>query len=288
MKRSMGFRVIMLLLSYVVLSLYSVPGWAAGEAVVPKLSAGDCVKCHSIQPADVDAKGGKHKTVSCQDCHSSHRPASKNNIPACNQCHQGKSHFELKGCLSCHTNPHTPLSITFGPNLTEPCLTCHTPQIKQLRENQSRHTAFFCTTCHGSTHRLIPACTQCHKPHSADMTKADCKKCHKAHMPKAVTYAADTDSKMCAGCHANAYKLLTTSKVKHSAFSCAFCHQDKHKMVPNCKDCHGDKHPAGIMAKFTKCGECHKIAHDLNNWAPAANTAPAAAPKVEQKAKKKK
>lgn len=284
MKRNTSIRItLLLLLSYVVLALYAAPGWAAGET---KLSAADCAKCHATQPADIDAKGGKHKSVSCQDCHSGHRPASKNNIPACNQCHQGKPHFELKGCLGCHKNPHTPLTIAFGENLTEPCLTCHSPQIKQLRENKSKHTDFFCTKCHGATHRLVPACTQCHKPHAADMAQTECKKCHKAHMPKAVTYAGDINSKLCASCHANAYKLLTASKAKHSTLACAFCHQDKHKMVPNCKDCHGEKHPAGMMAKFPKCGECHKIAHDLNNWTSPAAPAPQAG--GTQKAKQKK
>jgi hypothetical protein len=62
----------------------------------------------------------------------------------------------------------------------------------------------------------------------------------------------------------------------------ASCHQEKHKMVPKCQDCHGEKHPAAIMAKFPKCGDCHNIAHDLNNWKPA----PAAeAPKAKKKKK---
>jgi hypothetical protein len=275
-----------LLLSGFALSLYSSPVQAADDARKQSgLTSADCVKCHAAQPADIDAKGARHKSITCQDCHSNHRPASKNNIPACNQCHQGKPHFESKGCLGCHTNPHTPLSITFAANLTEPCLSCHTAQIKQLRENKSKHTALYCTTCHGGTHRKIPACTSCHKPHSADMAPSDCKKCHKAHMPKNVTYAADTPSKQCAACHATVYKMLSASKAKHSAQTCAACHQEKHKMVPKCQDCHGDKHPAGIMAKFPKCGACHKIAHDLNNWTPEAAAPAKEAPKDKKKKK---
>jgi hypothetical protein len=34
------------------------------------------------------------------------------------------------------------------------------------------------------------------------------------------------------------------------------------------------------MAKFPKCGNCHGIAHDLNNWKPAAQK-PAGAPKAQ-------
>ncbi len=248
------------------------------------LSPADCVKCHAAQPADIEANGGKHKTaVNCRSCHASHRPASKNNIPVCSQCHQGKPHFELKGCLSCHTNPHTPLKITFSSPMTEPCLTCHSPQIKQLRENVSKHSSQNCTNCH-DVHRKKPQCTQCHKPHSADMTADDCKKCHKAHMPKVVTYASDVDSRYCAACHKQVFTLLSASQTKHGTLNCAFCHQDKHKMIPKCQDCHGDKHPAGIMAKFPKCLECHKSPHDLNNWTAAP--APAASPKAEAPKKK--
>ena len=267
-------------LAFIAVSFYSSQGWADKASLSPS----DCVKCHEAQPAQVDSNGGRHKSVSCRDCHSGHRPTSKNNIPQCNQCHQGNPHFEQKGCLSCHTNPHTPLKITFAANLTEPCLACHKPQIQQLREHKSKHSLQSCTTCH-DVHRKKPACTQCHKPHSTDITAADCTKCHKAHMPKDVTYASDTKSIMCAACHKNQYAVLTASKVKHSTFTCAFCHQEKHKMVPSCKDCHGNKHPEGIMKKFPRCGDCHKIAHDLNNWQSSAPAA--AAPKAGTGAKKK-
>jgi hypothetical protein len=252
----------LLFLSCVIMSFSLSSAWAE------TLSSSDCVKCHARQPADIEANGAKHKTITCQDCHAGHRPTSKNNIPSCNQCHQGKSHYELKGCQTCHTNPHTPLKITFKGPLTDPCLTCHTSQIKQLRDNKSKHTAQNCTACH-DVHRKVPECTQCHKPHSADMAATECKKCHKAHMPKAVTYTADIEAKNCAACHKQAFTVLTASKVKHSSLNCAYCHQEKHKMVPKCQDCHGAKHPEGIRAKFPQCGNCHKTAHDLNNWQAA-------------------
>jgi len=267
-----------------VFMLMSGSGWAASQ---PTLSSADCVKCHTDQPAQIDANGGKHKSsVSCQDCHTGHRPSSKNNIPQCTMCHQGKPHFEIKGCLNCHKNPHTPLAITFAPKVTEPCLTCHTKQNKQLVEFKSKHTALGCTTCH-DVHRKKPECLQCHKSHSADIKTGDCRKCHAVHMPRNVTYAADTPSVFCAACHQTQNKMLTASKVKHSTFTCAFCHQDKHKMVPTCQSCHGEKHPQGIMAKFPKCGECHKIAHDLNNWKTTAEPAVVKPAKAVKKKKGK-
>jgi hypothetical protein len=233
------------------------------------LTDDDCAKCHAAPPADLKAAGGKHQGVGCTGCHVGHPPTVKKPIPQCNDCHAGKSHFELKGCLGCHTNPHTPLKITFASDITDACLTCHTQQIEQLRKYKSKHSALHCSMCH-DVHRKIPECTQCHQPHAADMSAAECKKCHKPHMPTEVTYAADTPSKDCGACHSRELSLLTASKTKHAALACATCHQDKHKMMPKCQDCHGSPHPAGIMAKFPKCGMCHNIAHDLNNWTAAA------------------
>ncbi len=248
-----------------VLLISANPMWSQTPPTQVSLTNADCVKCHAGPPADIAAAGGGHSKITCIDCHAGHRPAVKDNIPKCSQCHMGKSHYELKGCLTCHRNPHTPLKITLANNLTDPCLTCHTQQMKQLTENKSKHTALYCTTCH-SAHRKVPECTQCHKPHSSDMTNAECKKCHKAHMPKVVTYASDIPSKDCGACHKKAFDVLSASAAKHKAFACAFCHQEKHKMIPKCQDCHGLMHPAGIMAKFPKCGECHNTAHDLNHW----------------------
>jgi hypothetical protein len=250
-------------------------GMAPAQPAKAVLSNEDCVKCHAGPLADIASAGGKHKNVACSDCHVGHPPEVKKPIPQCSQCHAGKPHYDLKGCLSCHKNPHTPLKITFGSNVTDPCLTCHTQQIAQLRENKSKHTALYCSTCH-SVHGKVPQCTQCHEPHAADMGAGECKKCHKAHMPKAVQYASDIPSQDCGACHRKAFEVLTTSAAKHKTFACAFCHQAKHKTVPKCQDCHGVPHPAGIMAKFPKCSECHNIAHDLNRFtaAPEKKEAP--------------
>ena len=216
--------------------------------------------------ADIAAAGSKHKTeIGCQDCHNGHPPTTRKIIPLCSQCHEGKPHYKLAACIGCHSNPHTPLNIKFGNNVTDACLTCHTGQIVKLRDNKSKHTALFCSTCH-NTHGKIPDCTQCHKPHFAEQTKADCKKCHQAHMPKNVAYSDKTPSKDCAACHKKAYELLTASTFKHRSLSCVACHQAKHKMVPQCQSCHGTPHPASMLAQFPKCGFCHSIAHDLNNY----------------------
>ena len=262
------------------------PQAAAPVVQAPKLLNDDCFKCHSKAPADIAAAGSKHKTaIGCQDCHNGHPPTTRKIIPLCSQCHEGKPHYKLAACNSCHSNPHTPLNIKFGTNVTDACVTCHAGQIVKLRDNKSKHTALFCSTCH-NTHGKIPECTQCHKGHSKEQTNADCKKCHQAHMPKNVAYDDKTPSKDCAGCHKKAYDLLAASKFKHQKLSCAACHQAKHKMVPQCQSCHGTPHPASMLAQFPKCGTCHSIAHDLNNYQEptppkkAASPAPAAATKT--------
>jgi hypothetical protein len=260
---------------------------AKATAQGPKLLNDDCAKCHAKAPADIAANGAKHKTViGCQDCHNGHPPTVKNIIPKCSQCHDGKPHYKLANCAGCHSNPHSPLIIKMGRNVTDPCLTCHTQQIVKLRENKSKHTALACSFCH-DTHGKIPACTQCHKPHTKEQVNADCKKCHQAHMPTAVTYSNQTPSKDCGACHKAALQLLSASPFKHKNLSCVACHQAKHKMIPQCQSCHGTPHPATMLSKFPKCGYCHGIAHDLNSFKgqgdpAAADLAPAA------KAKKKK
>lgn len=257
----------------------------AQTAAKPTLTLDDCAKCHTAPPADVAAAGAGHKSITCFDCHSNHRPASKDNIPKCSQCHTGKPHYDLKGCLGCHKNPHTPLKISFGNNVTDPCLTCHSQQIAQLRENKSKHTNLYCSGCH-SVHRIVPQCTQCHKPHASDMTQAECKKCHKAHLPKVVTYSADIPSKDCAACHKKTLDILSASNSKHKKLACAFCHAGKHKMIPNCQSCHKVPHAAGLMAKFPRCYDCHYIAHDLNNWPAAKKEVPQEMPKEKKKKRK--
>lgn len=251
------------------------------------LAPGDCVKCHEAPPADVAAAGAKHKTeVSCVDCHAGHRPSSKNNIPKCSQCHEGKPHYGLKNCLECHKNPHKPLDIVIAAKTTEPCLTCHTDQIKQLKENPSKHSSQYCSACH-DVHRKVPDCVKCHRPHSPEMAQADCKKCHKAHKPKVVVYAADVPNNACGACHKKALAALSASTAKHRNLACVKCHENKHKTVPACELCHGSKHPESIMKKFPRCGTCHNIAHDLNHWPEGGKVEKVKTPPAPVKAEKK-
>ncbi len=226
----------------------------------------NCSECHETAANQVRDGGGKHKSVPCVGCHLGHPPAARKALQKCNRCHlkTKKAHFELDGCLGCHKNPHTPLNISFA-DIKGNCVTCHSGQVAELRDHKSKHSAVGCSTCH-DVHRKFPQCTQCHKPHSAETTAADCKKCHRAHVPKLVTYAADIPSKECAGCHRKAADVLGMSQTKHATLACPSCHKERHRMIPDCKDCHGSPHTSDLMVKFPRCGDCHKVAHDLNNW----------------------
>lgn len=270
------------------LALSSLVATPASAAPAAGLTADDCIKCHATPPADVAAAGGKHKSeVSCLDCHEKHRPVSKANIPKCTQCHDGKEHYKLKDCSVCHRNPHKPTAISFANNLTDACLGCHKPQIKQMTDNKSKHTKLACSYCH-TAHRQIPECTKCHtKLHAATMVPADCKKCHKPHMPTGLTYGQEVPNKDCGSCHKKALELMNATQTKHKDVSCVRCHKDKHKTVPSCEQCHPKPHPAKLLAKFPKCGSCHYIAHDLNNW-PAGGEGAAAGIAPAAPAKKKK
>lgn len=226
-----------------------------------------CVNCHSKTATDIEKDGGKHKTaIGCQDCHAGHPPMMRKIIPVCSQCHESKSHYKSGGCGSCHMNPHTPLFITFGKNVTEACVPCHSDQYTKLKASKSKHTAIHCSSCH-DTHRRIPSCIQCHKPHDKNQSASDCKKCHRAHNPKDITYDNNTQSKDCATCHRAVYETQQASTFKHNKLNCVDCHQAKHKMIPECRSCHAEKHKQGMTtSRFSKCTYCHGSPHDLYNF----------------------
>lgn len=229
----------------------------------PVLTNTDCAKCHFRVPGEVESKGMAHKTsVGCTDCHDGHPPANREIIPQCSNCHEGEAHFELKECLKCHANPHTPLEIKLPPNTTDACLTCHSGPGEQLKVHPSAHSSLTCTGCHNE-HGQVPDCLKCHEPHADFMAMNDCRMCHKPHMPLEVAYGGQVSSESCGACHSDAFQMLKISTAKHSKFLCAKCHQEKHKMIPKCESCHGLPHPKRVFAKFPDCNGCHGVAHDL-------------------------
>ena len=236
---------------------------ATGSEGAMALTINDCPKCHSQVAAVLDANGGAHKSkLTCITCHEGHPPAIGGIIPSCGKCHRDRPHFELPGCLGCHTNPHNPLNITLDHQTTGPCTTCHTRQITELREHPSIHASLACTACH-SRHGFIPECFRCHAPHLKTMKIGDCLACHPAHMPLEINYPTETPSEYCGVCHPQVYAVLAASHAKHRQLLCAACHGPRHKTIPACQKCHSEPHPQAIMAKFPSCRGCHGLAHEL-------------------------
>jgi len=234
----------------------------------PALENSDCVKCHAKIAHDNMADGAKHLSeVGCLDCHASDHPPGIEKgtmIPQCSMCHEGEAHFEVDNCLGCHQNPHQPLRIVFGEDNVAVCNTCHTAQVSEVRDNPSAHGEFDCAVCHHDKHGYIPDCMECHEPHRDGQNFAVCVSCHLVHQPTNVTYVEATPNQDCGACHGDLVTLLAAGSSKHATFQCATCHKDTHGNIPACQDCHGEPHPATMLAKFPNCLDCHRDPHDLD------------------------
>jgi hypothetical protein len=228
----------------------------------PPYANSDCVRCHPGPVHDMATAGKKHRYVPCMGCHEDHPPDGKTPIAPCTKCHltTRMAHFTIGGCLTCHTNPHTPLNIMFRGKVD--CMYCHASQGERLKLSRNKHSALDCTACH-DVHRKVPKCAKCHQPHLLNPL-ASCNQCHKAHTPRFVAYPADIPSNDCGECHQGAAALLKANYSKHKLMACTNCHQESHRAIPACQSCHGSPHTAGIMRKFSKCVTCHNSAHALN------------------------
>lgn len=232
------------------------------------VGAGDCVKCHEGIVLTLQRKGQAHQQL-CLDCHQGHPPADMEVVPTCGRCHQEGPHAALSGCLQCHTDPHQPLEISYGRDLSAPCLSCHAEQSEQLLAHPSIHSRLACTACH-TFHGQIQPCGNCHLPHADTMGRDSCRGCHKAHMPLVVIYGDGIASEECGSCHQEAYATMAASWSKHRNVPCVQCHAGRHAAIPRCQDCHGaTPHPREIQDRFRQCGDCHGVAHEL--WASKAS-----------------
>jgi len=236
-------------------------------ALEVQLQPTDCVKCHSQQPAEIAANGGKHKTeITCLDCHVEHLPWGTDTIPQCSRCHSDTSvaHFRLDNCLGCHTNPHMPIaSLQLPADAKDQCGTCHEQELKWVQDNPSKHAEKSCVFCHWA-HGKIPNCSKCHEPHLEGQVMDDCLTCHQnPHKPLEIVPPDNTKVEFCGACHDEVAANLAKTPYKHSKLLCVYCHKGEHPTVPKCQDCHGTPHGPGIHKAMPNCLDCHMDPHNL-------------------------
>ena len=229
----------------------------------------ECGQCHSRFYYMIKNQGGRHR-IDCRQCHVQfhiYRPGKvpyKEILPKCEACHEQVHGEELTQCTGCHSEVHTPMDIPVGPALEHGCYICHPKADEEMNTYITQHTELYCSGCHHTRHRTIPECIECHQPHPIGMTGIGCLICHPPHKALQIIYPEDIPQESCIGCHQNASQALKGSGTKHADVSCTKCHPEKHRAIMKCEGCHGEPHDAAMLQEFRICGQCHGIAHTLD------------------------
>jgi hypothetical protein len=257
----------------------------------------DCSPCHQ------SPHGQKFSTQSCKSCHS---PAGwqvvtgfdhsrtafvltgKHRTVSCEKCHSGltvrkegvKKDFTtkpFKDCTPCHTSPH---AASFS---EKTCLSCHTPQQwssiseKNFDHNlttfplHGKHASVRCSKCHSTEERqtfknafklVKKTCIDCHEDkHTGQFAQKygnDCSKCHneESYSPSTFTFNQ----------HGKGRFALTGS---HLTIPCRQCHLKQKELVFHfksvlCESCHKDRHE-GRFAELMKDKSCD-VCHGSSYW----------------------
>ncbi|WP_051920408.1 hypothetical protein [Thermodesulfobacterium hydrogeniphilum] len=233
------------------------------------LNIEECARCHYSIFKLIKEQGGKHKKVKCTDCHTQfhvYNPVKKNwaeIMPKCTTCHGLIHGGNFTACLSCHSDPHAPITkLKVTPELAKACAQCHPNIPKEMKAFPSKHMQVACASCHHTKHGYIPDCLECHKPHREGQTTKQCLVCHPAHTPLNIKFTKQTPNEDCKACHQTEYHKIAITKSKHHNVACVQCHT-KHKEIPKCERCHGKPHGASLHAKFPNCLQCHIDVHNL-------------------------
>jgi len=273
----------------------------SGDASQPVLFAvkeyDDCSACHK------SPHGQKFSTQSCKLCHSpagwqvvtgfdhSHTAyalTGKHRTVSCEKCHSGltvrkegaKKDFTtkpFKDCTPCHTSPH---AASFS---EKTCLSCHTPQQwssiseKNFDHNlttfplHGKHASVKCSKCHSTEQKqtfksafkfVIKTCIDCHEDkHTGQFALKygnDCSKCHTEESYSPSTFTFDQ--------HGKGRFALTGS---HLTIPCRQCHLKQKELVFHfksvlCESCHKDRHE-GRFAELMKDKSCD-ICHGSSFW----------------------
>lgn len=131
-------------------------------------------------------------------------------------------------------------------------------------------TADDCKTCHESAEQahlsedfVLSDCIHCHEgDRGGAMAYSDCSNCHVRDPHR------DVPSEDCAACHTNCNSCHEVAGISvesgyHKTLQCNGCHV-YHLYIPDCKNCHGQKHSERVNASeyTTKtCIECHGPVH---------------------------
>ncbi len=239
-----------------------------------------CLNCHQMKSFQNAAKfdhskssfplKGKHKEVSCVECH---KVGTRNN-----KKFQFFSNIEHSNCTSCHKDPH---ENKFG----QSCTKCHNEwswkanaAIQQGFDHSKTnfpliglHQGVSCKSCH-KTNLTNPVkhqrCMDCHKDYhegefiSSASNFSDCKDCHSVDKPfsfSSFDLAAHQDSKF----------PLTGA---HQATSCLDCHKPNPDQRwsfkfadQRCVSCHKDIHDGYILEPYAQSQNC-TACHQTSSW----------------------
>jgi cytochrome b subunit of formate dehydrogenase len=251
-----------------------------------------CLACHTEIARVMRDRIGYHGqlTGTCASCHGDHKGRDANLLPLdtrnfnhqlarfslkgahqtlqCGQCHVQRSdkpgHQQFVGlqktdaCTQCHTDPHKG-------QFSEECTTCHSERGwtgRQLLFVHNRDSSFQLNGKHEQV-----ACTECHKPQSANATlasatftgvQAGCASCHTD--PHRGQF-----KESCTTCHTEQGwkgKQLVFSHKRDTRFPLRGKHAELH-----CQQCHSpaSAHASLASAPFaglgTQCRQCHNDPH---------------------------
>jgi hypothetical protein len=250
----------------------------------------NCKECHTEQA--FDALGGlnkfnhsktlfplkgKHKQVSCRECHKMELPPLK--------IFQDRLGVPTNDCKACHKDVH---EGKFGTN----CAECHIEDsfrkvgnLDKFNHNQTsfvlrgKHEAVDCKKCHTTNSMTDPlphnTCATCHKDYHEGqfvntLRTPDCGECHTVD-----------------GFPESSFTLLQHAVTKfpldgaHVATPCFDCHKKEAKwefrsIGERCVDCHKDVHAGQIDTQWylaQTCTQCHVTASWQENKFDHSKTA---------------
>lgn len=154
-----------------------------GTETIVIASNQECAECHEGEATTILVKGGKHKALSCEECHVGHPPEEQHSYTGCLECHEPHTNeMGEDSCMQCH-RAHTATAVVHEYNVPSSyCTSCHKEAGYVLATSRSKHSDMACVRCHREQHKASSTCQYCHGgPHPEHvMKKKDiCATCHK-------------------------------------------------------------------------------------------------------------